>query len=329
MSLVQHIAAKEPLSKVGKGMLDRLRKTKVKNPVYLRSWSDIFSDKPILMVLLPFLHALDIIHLAVTCRSLYARYYGNSLKKILIPLVERDLRSEYKTSPFKYLGKHRNLEEINTPYGQRFIAKQCIFCGYRLSRRDLNRSRGKEKQNSCWDCDNVHSLISILRSNLLASLVEKYGPLNELRIRRILDRSSLKYGSELSAETGCPGTVSHVLKVVRGECNRPHAGYDHGYDKMIGIVTRMLVDIQNQVAHLDLRAPLITVPRPKQANLQEYEVSMLEFLPAPSATFRDGLEWFDFPDSSQSLEPTLKRDRDHDDLLPEESGKILELDYLL
>jgi hypothetical protein len=208
------LARAEVRPKKPRSALGTLRQTKSKSPVVLQTWLSLFSNKLLLATLLPFLHVLDIIHLAETCRQLYTRFYGNQLTRIIIPLVQRDFGTLYKVCPLQNLSKGRTAVRIATPencHAIQWKARRCASCPNGIQ--DQNWSPVEVRYLECPDCQNKRSYIKkgLELSIRLLGLI--CGRTDMLRIERVLKRYSLAYGAEIEA-LPCANFYMHKFRIV-------------------------------------------------------------------------------------------------------------------
>lgn len=317
MSSSMSVAVKQPLSKKSELVLSNLRKLNFNKPIYLLSWTDVFSVKPILKILLPYLHVLDIIHIGETCRQLYIRFYGTSLKKILCPLVYRDLRAKYKASPLKYLSKHFKLQPFDRNPDYWLVSERCIGCNAKISRFDISLYNSGVRVRHCYKCWNHISGLKRFKRKLLSSLDETYGNLNKPRIGRIVNRILI------SCKFTFPG---NLMSAMNGDYDYPE--YDPiGASQTTSFPARLKASIQNQISCLDLLAPVVTVHWPK---LLDMPVLMFPSLGSISeSSFAKHTGWLESLDDAPELEISLaprKRDRDYPDLVWDGTLKFLKED---
>lgn len=179
----------------------------------ITTWSNIFSSKPILKVLLPKLHLFDIINMARTERRLYQFYWGTKMKKVLCMIVERDLGDVYKASPLQFLGPKRNIQDIKTRDGLARGAKKCGFCSFPTD--NLRSKIGGGSHRSAQlrlGIDNMRKFMVCVRCSycchlpgiMIKIILSKYSFANAemRRIRRYATRSCMAYSLHMHNEKG-------------------------------------------------------------------------------------------------------------------------------
>lgn len=157
---------------------------------------DIFLTKPVMSVLLPFLHTYDIINLAQTCRCLYTSYYGDTFDKTLSVIVKRDVNETYLEYPLSYLGGIRHIGDREYKRLPKLKFAHCVTCAKAIS--------GPYQWNHitaisgivCYSCQRSFGFFKMQfkKLHLLQQLSIKYSTASVARVQRLVMRHGVKYG---------------------------------------------------------------------------------------------------------------------------------------
>ena len=168
----------------------KIKRIKLKAKPVVATWLDMFTQKDYMSLLVPYLHAHDVIQMSRCCKQLYAFLYGPKVKKALCEVVERDLGAVYDISPLPRLGKSRNLHPVMYKDGIKYKAKQCGVCSHQLFKSDGFWDIDHPKRALCKDCRNPirHEIYDEIQRVVLDACRKRYASSSMPRVVRIINR---------------------------------------------------------------------------------------------------------------------------------------------
>lgn len=177
----------------------RRRVVKKKAAPVVTSLVAMFTSKDYTSIIIPMLHAFDVIHLSMTCKEMYEAYRGHKLRKSIAYVVNRDCGTKYINNPLPFMGHANNVHDFDGHLSVKYRSLRCARCAKTMGRHDYNSS--PSKYCYCLDCQGYEQQFQsyVYPSPDFRSFLVMYEKESDARMVRLINREAVDRGKEIDA----------------------------------------------------------------------------------------------------------------------------------